>query len=98
MTKRIDAADEQARLPLLIEEMTRGGSPIVIEQAGSPVAVLVSVEQFERAQQTAERPPHGALALLGLWADVGDDAIDEMVEHIYAERERDYGRPVDLDP
>lgn len=38
--------------------------------------------------------PKGALALVGLWADlVTNQKIDKMVAHIYAERERDKGRP-----
>jgi len=42
--------------------------------------------------------PRGALALVGAWGEfVEDDEIDAMLEEIYAARERDTGRPVDLE-
>lgn len=40
--------------------------------------------------------PLGALALVGAWSYMGDEYIDALVTHIYAERERDTGRRVDL--
>lgn len=40
----------------------------------------------------------GALALVGAWGDVVEDVeIDAMLKEIYSARERDLGRPVDLD-
>ena len=40
----------------------------------------------------------GALALVGVWGEfVEDDEIDAMLGEIYAARERDTGRPVDLE-
>jgi hypothetical protein len=44
------------------------------------------------------KPVAGVLALVGLWRDVADAEIDAFVRDIYAERERDKGRPVDLAP
>ena len=41
--------------------------------------------------------PEGALALVGAWREVGDREIDSLIEDIYAERERDNGRPVELE-
>jgi hypothetical protein len=49
----------------------------------------------ERSDDRRERP-RGALALVGLWGDLGDDVIDEMVDEIYAVRQSDLGRPVEL--
>lgn len=44
---------------------------------------------------TAERPG-GALALLGLWADIDDSDIDSFVADVAASRHSDRGRPVGL--
>jgi hypothetical protein len=42
--------------------------------------------------------PQEALALVGAWGEfVGDEEIDTMVGEIYAARDRDTGRPVDLE-
>lgn len=90
MVKRVDADDAPARMAALVDELARDGAPIVLERQGTPVAVLVSVEQFERPQAGgASEVPVGALGALGLWGDVGDDLIDDLVAQIYAEREGD---------
>ena len=41
--------------------------------------------------------PRGAVALVGAWSDMGDEQIDALVAHIYAERERDTGRRVQFE-
>ena len=39
----------------------------------------------------------GALALMGAWGEVKDEDLDALIEDIYASRQQDTGRPVDLD-
>ncbi len=41
--------------------------------------------------------PKGALALVGAWREVNEQELESMIEEIYAARERDLGRPVELD-
>ena len=48
-------------------------------------------------EQPVPAQPHGALALVGAWSDMGDEQIDALVAHIYAERERDTGRRVQFE-
>ena len=46
---------------------------------------------------TNEPEPAGIFALAGLWEGImTDEEVDEFIRHIYAEREKDKGRPVDL--
>ena len=62
------------------------------------MAALVSVddlEQLDRERAAAMRP-RGALALIGAWADLPDDEIEAVVADIYAAREHDTGRQVEL--
>jgi len=41
-----------------------------------------------------EPEPKGFLALSGLWEGIMiDEEVDEFIRHIYAEREKDKGRP-----
>ena len=43
--------------------------------------------------------PQGALAFVGAWGDLmSDEEIDQFIADIYAAREQDTGRPVDLEP
>lgn len=41
--------------------------------------------------------PQGALALAGAWRELDDQAVDTLVEEIYATRRLDTGRPVELE-
>jgi hypothetical protein len=59
---------------------------------------LIGVADLKRAEQDKAIPsrPRGALALVGAWSDVADDEIEALITHIYASREEDMGRRVDL--
>ena len=71
---------------------------MLIERRGKPVAALVSVADLERLEQgeaTSERP-HGALALVGAWREVGDENLDALIDEIYngfARRRERHGSP-----
>jgi prevent-host-death family protein len=99
-TRRVSTAQAKAKLSELIGAVAYGRERVLIERRGRPVAVLVSVED---AEQLGDRPPaggqpRGALAMVGGWEEVGDDFIDDLVRDVYAAREADSGRPVDLEP
>jgi prevent-host-death family protein len=100
-TKRIGAAQAKARLSELLARVAYGGDRYVIERRGKPVAALVSVDELERLDaETAKlgEAPKGALALVGMWDGImTDEEVDEFIAHVYAERDRDLGRPVNLE-
>jgi prevent-host-death family protein len=99
MASRVSAAQAKAQLSELVSNVAHQGSHYIIERRGKPVAALVTVgelEELERMRPKAERSL-GALALVGAWREAGDEWIDDMVATIYAERDRDTGRPVELD-
>jgi prevent-host-death family protein len=99
MAERVSAAQAKAQLSALMAAVAYGGKHFIIERRGKPLAALVSVEDLERLEQgqaTFARPL-GALALVGAWRDVGDEEIDALVADIYAAREKDFGRPVELE-
>ena len=97
--KKVPAAQAKAQLSDLVARAAYGKERIVIEKRGKPTAALVSMEdlQFLELYRANPRPPRGGLALVGLWRDVGDDVLDELVEDIYRSREEDLGRPVNLE-
>lgn len=100
MAKWISATQAKSNLSSLVNEVAEGKNRFLIERRGRPVAALVSVEALQRLEQdeSSGHRPRGALALVGLWADVPDEEIDAMVKEIYAARERDLGRPIHLEP
>ena len=98
MAEKVSAAKAKVQLSALMAEVACGGKRFIIERRGKPLAALVSVADLKRLEQDHARPlrPLGALALVGAWAELGNEEIDALVAHIYAEREKDLGRPVDL--
>jgi len=94
----VSASQAKAHLSALVAEVAFGEKQVIIERRGKPLAALVPVSDLEPARDRIKPvPPRGALALLGLLHDLGDDDVDAMVADIYADRGRDLGRPVDLD-
>jgi prevent-host-death family protein len=94
----VSAAQAKAQLSALAAEVAYGGQHVIIERRGKPLVALVSVRDLERLEQ--DRPAsarlQGALALVGAWREVNDKDLESLVKDIYAEREKDTGRPVEL--
>ena len=99
MTKRVSAAQAKARFAALAAEVAYRGQSVIVERRGTPFVALVSVGDLEHLEQdraTSARP-QGALALVGAWRDVNDRDLESLIEDIYADREKDTGRPVELE-
>jgi len=99
MTKIVTSAEAKAHLSELVGQVAYGGDHVIIERRGKPLAALVSISDLERLQQLqpTRTEPRGALALLGLWKDVGDEVLDALIADIYRAREEDMGRPVEVE-
>ena len=50
-----------------------------------------------KQEPAAPARPQGALALVGAWREFSDEEIESLIEEIYAAREKDTGRRVELD-
>ena len=60
---------------------------------------MVGVQDLARLEGEkgdARSRPMGALALVRAWGEAEERDLDAVLGEIYAERERDTGRPVDL--
>jgi hypothetical protein len=81
-------------------QVAYGNKRFIIQKRDRPLAALVSVEDLERLEHLQAVPAsfHWPLALVGAWGDLLEDSeIDSLVEDIYASREKDMGRPVELE-
>ena len=98
MTTRVSVAKAKAELSALMAAVAYQGQHVIIERRGRPMAALVSVDDLEQIdrERAASTRPRGALALIGAWSDVDDREIEAMVADIYAAREQDTGRQVEL--
>ncbi len=98
MPKTISAAQAKANLSSLMAEVAQGKERILIARRGKPVAALVSVDDLRDLEE--EKPSagktRGALALVGLWKDLNEQELDALIADIYASREEDTGRAVEL--
>ena len=56
------------------------------------------MKDSERSERAPARParPQGALALVGAWRELSEKELDSLIEDIYASREEDLGRQVEL--
>lgn len=99
MATRVSVAQAKAELSALMAAVAYQGQRVVIERRGKPMAALVSVDDLEQidSERATSARPRGALALIGAWGDLGDREIEAMVADIYAAREQDTGRPVELE-
>ena len=99
MAEKVRVTEAKAHLSELMARVGYGGERFVIERRGRPLAALVRVEDLERLEAEGREVSSrslGALALVGAWGEVEDRDLDTLLEDVYAERERDTGRPVDL--
>lgn len=99
MAEKVSAAQAKAQLSALVAAVAYGGKHFIIERRGKPLAALVSVQDLERLEQgqATSAQPNWALALVGGWSELTDQEIDAFIEDIYSSREKDMGRPVELD-
>jgi prevent-host-death family protein len=99
VAKKISAAKAKAQFSSLLAEVAYGGQQIIIERRGKPFAALVSIDDLKRTEpyRPTSARPQGALALVGAWREVEDVDIDSLVVDIYGQREKDTGRPVELE-
>ena len=99
MATRVSVAQAKAELSALMAAVAYQGQRVVIERRGKPMAALVSVDDLEQidGERATSARPRGALALIGAWGDLNDREIEAMVADIYAAREQDTGRHVELE-
>ncbi len=88
MAEKISVSKARATFSQLLADVHQGNKRFVIELQKKPVAALVSMTDLARLERelVTAADAKGALALLGAWQDVGDDALDALAADIYAGR------------
>ena len=77
----LPATEVKNRFGRVLREVGRTGGPIIVERDGEPVAVILSVEAYERLAPPAGARQRRELALagFGMWAD-RPDIDDDWLE------------------
>ena len=98
MAKKRRLAEAKATFSAIVEDVVNSAEPYVIERRGRPVVAIVRFDRLDCVEAEGARGGGGgALALAGLWGEVGDPDLDEFVAEVYAARDADTGRAVDLE-
>jgi len=99
MVRKVSSAEAKAKLSALVAEVAFARQHIVIERRGKALAAIVSIDELERLERDRAISDHpmGALSLVGAWKDVPEEDLDRVISEIYQSREKDTGRPVDLE-
>lgn len=78
--RTLSATEVKNNFGAVLREVNHTGGPIVVERAGRPVAVILSVRAYEEICRTPLLPMTSRIALaraaFGMWAgreDIGDD-------------------------
>jgi prevent-host-death family protein len=97
LAEKVGVTEAKAHLSELMARVGYGGERFVIERRGRPLAALVGVEDLERLEKgDSSSRLLGAIGLVGAWGEAEESEVDAVLEEIYAERELDTGRTVDL--
>ena len=97
----LNTAEVKTRLVELINCVALKQERVVVLQDGKPIAALISIEDLERLEalntaliQNENPQEHPIMQVFGVWADRTD--LDDLVDEIYADRERTKGREITL--
>jgi prevent-host-death family protein len=83
MFRTLPATEVKNRLGRVLREVAKSGGPIYVERDGKPVAVILSVGEFERTRRGAAASGEKAGLpgnVFGMWRgrpDIGEDWVAE---------------------
>ena len=81
-----------------VKEITTIQEAVAVYETRPEAAVKADANPEQGADLPVQSPrPQGALALAGAWRGVRESDLASLVDEIYAAREKDTGRPVELD-
>lgn len=95
--KRVSLTRAKAILAAVADTIVRRGERLFKMRRGHPTAAVPKLVELEQVNPDgrAVAQSAGALALLGLWAEIDDAAIDAFIERVMTSRARDLGRPME---
>lgn len=73
--KYLPATEVKNRFGRVLREVARAGGPVYVERDGKPVAVILSIREYERTRRRGGLIPKKAEALrgaFGMWSDRSD--------------------------
>lgn len=96
-TRTIDISEIDATLSSLANEITQAKTRVLIQESGTPVAALVSLDDVRRLEQLDREWEEGTKALERFsqaFADVPGEELEARIAEIIAEGRGNYGAEV----
>jgi prevent-host-death family protein len=94
--KYVPATEAKNRFGRVLREVTTTGGPIYIQRDGKPVAVILSIREYERTRRAKLTPKRMEMlrGAFGMWADRAD-IDDNWLKESRAQWESDWknGKP-----
>ena len=93
MLESVTATQARVHFGELLQRVIRSKQAIVVERAGKPLAVILSMEEYERLAAPEEEPPWKALvqqARTQIRAELGDQELlpaEEIIRLMREERD-----------
>ncbi len=81
-TRTLPATEAKNRFGRVLREVSQTGGPLIVEKDGKPVAVILSIDEYERLQPPASGSIRQTLLseVFGLWArreDIDEDWLKD---------------------
>lgn len=95
MSKTIDLAEVGPGLSDAIESALSEGQRVLLYRGTAPVAVVLSPAALAEIEGVPDLHPESLAGIVGEWE--GFSEIEPFIEEVYRDRQKEMGRPIDLD-
>ncbi len=80
MLKKITAVKARQNLGQIMNEVSLLGDDYMIERAGKPIAVIISIDKYQSVQAKREEATRRLNQIWGKMSDVDPDTLEQLVD------------------
>ena len=80
MVKKITAVKARQNLGQIMNEVSLLGNDYMIERAGKPLAVIISIDKYQSVQAKREEATRRLNQIWGKMSDVDPDTLEQLVD------------------
>ena len=80
MLKKITAAKARQNLGQIMNEVSLLGDDYMIERAGKPLAVIISIDKYQSVQSKREEATRRLNQIWGKMSDADPDTLEQLVD------------------
>ena len=80
MLKKITAVKARQNLGQIMNEVSLLGDDYMIERAGKPIAVIISIDKYQSVQSKREEATRRLNQIWGKMSDADPDTLEQLVD------------------